>query len=71
MVTLEAARTAQPRAIQILLRKYPEVSGVGLTRRGRDWALKVNLTREPRRPLPTQVDGVPLVQEVVGEAVAQ
>jgi len=71
MVTLDAARGATPHALQMLLKSHPEVSGVGVTRRGRGWALKVNLTRRPRRPLPKEIDGVPVVEEIVGRVSAQ
>jgi hypothetical protein len=71
MTTFEMAEGAKPHALRILFRKYPEVSGVGLTRVRDGWGLMVHLSQKPKKALPGEVDGVPLVSEVVGEVVAQ
>ena len=71
MTTLEMAEGAKAHAIQLLFRRYPEVSGVGLTRVRDGWGLVAHLSQKPKRDLPAEVDGVPLVSEVVGDVVAQ
>ena len=66
-VTLEQARAAKDSA-KALLFALPGVVGVGITKVGKDYALKVNL----REPLPAgvsapdRVDDVPVKIEVVG-----
>ncbi|MGH2703814.1 MAG: hypothetical protein ACRDJ4_01575 [Actinomycetota bacterium] len=43
------------------------MNGVGLTRLGDGFGIKVNLTqRDEERPIPDQVDGVPVRVETVG-----
>ena len=71
MITFETAQGLQAQAVKTLFSRYPEVSGLGITRVGDGWGYKVNLTKRPRRRLPTKVVGVPLLAEVVGEVVAQ
>jgi hypothetical protein len=68
MATFEDAQGAKPHVLQVLIKTYPEVSGLGITRVGNGWGFKVNLTRP--RQLPDQLDGVPLLPEVVGEVIA-
>ncbi len=64
--SLEKARAAKKKAA-FQLRRVPEVTGIGITRRGSSYALKVNLTTKTRRAVvPTQFDGVPVTLEVVG-----
>jgi hypothetical protein len=66
-VSLEQARAAKDSA-KALLATLPGVVGVGITKVGEDYALKVNL----REPLPAgvsapeRVDDVPVKVEVVG-----
>jgi hypothetical protein len=66
-ITLEQARDAKESA-KSLLADLPGVVGVGITKIGADYALKVNL----RAPLPTGVSApkhisdVPVCVEVVG-----
>ena len=66
-VTLEQARAAKESA-KALLAALPGVVGVGITKIGGDYALKVNL----RAPLPRgvsapeRISGVPVCVEVVG-----
>lgn len=43
-----------------------EVVGVGLTKARGGYAVKVNLKEPPRGPVPDEVDGVPLLIDVVG-----
>jgi hypothetical protein len=66
-VSLDRARAAKARALR-QFRKYGDVVGVGITRVGDDYAVKINLS-EPPAPgveLPTDVDGVPVKVEVTG-----
>jgi hypothetical protein len=64
--TLEEARAAKAKAAQ-LLRALPLV-GIGITRIGEGYGVKVNLSRSIcTDQLPTEVDGVPIQAEVVGE----
>ena len=66
-VSLEQARAAKESA-KALLAALPGVVGVGITKVGKDYALKVNL----REPLPAgvsapeRIDDVPVRVEVVG-----
>ena len=66
-ISLEQARAAKESA-KVLLTALPGVVGVGITKVGEDYALKVNL----RAPLPAgvsvpeRIGGVPVKVEVVG-----
>jgi hypothetical protein len=65
--TLEEARAAKARALELFAALAPVV-GVGITRIGEGYGVKVNL-REPPVPgvtFPDAVDGVPVRVEVVG-----
>ncbi|MHC4547842.1 MAG: hypothetical protein ACYTEZ_03615 [Planctomycetota bacterium] len=66
-ITLDLARAAKEKA-KALLANVPEVNGIGIARRGDDYAVKVNLETEPedRSDLPTVIDGVRVVFHVVG-----
>jgi hypothetical protein len=66
--TLEEVRAAKPRALAIF-ESLASVVGVGITRIGDGYGLKVNLREAPSAdaPLPTEVDGVPVRLEVVGQ----
>jgi len=64
--TLEQARAAKPKAAA-LLAALPVV-GVGITRIGNGYGLKVNLSkRVADDAVPEDMDGVPIKTEVVGE----
>ena len=65
--SLERVRAAK-KAAEVRLRKVPEVNGIGITRVGTNYGLKVNLSGPPRRAsdLPAQINGVPIRIEVVG-----
>ena len=69
-VTLEQARAAKESAKE-LLASLPGVVGLGITKVGEDYALKVNLTEAlPAGVTPPQhIDGVPLHLEIVGKIV--
>jgi hypothetical protein len=64
-ITIDAARAAKAHAKQRLA-GVPGMVGLGLTRQGDGYALKVNLQAPVKTALPKEVDGVPLVFEVVG-----
>jgi hypothetical protein len=66
-VTIDEARAAKPRALEIF-RRLGAVASVGVARIDDGYGLKVNL-REPLRPEispPTAVEGVPVRVEIVG-----
>jgi hypothetical protein len=62
--TLEQACAAKPKAAA-LLAALPVV-GVGITRVGAGYGLKVNLSESVADAVPEHVDGVPIKTEVVG-----
>ncbi len=65
--TLEAARAAKRKTLTAL-GNCAELNGVGITRVEDGYAVKVNLAAEVTAggPIPEEVDGVPVVVEVVG-----
>ena len=64
--TLESARAAKAEARRQVADKA-EVVGVGLTKAKQGgYAVKVNVKKTPTGPMPANVQGVPLVVEVVG-----
>jgi hypothetical protein len=69
-VDLERARAAK-RRLRELLPGALRVNGIGITRVGEDYAVKLNLAAAPGEDvdLPRDVDGVPVVCEVVGPIV--
>lgn len=66
--TLEEARKAKPHA-RAVFEPFADVVGVGITRVGDGYGLKVNLKTQPAAEtlLPADVDGVPVHVEVVGQ----
>jgi len=66
-ITLDAARQAKPEALKVFGR-LAQVAGVGITRIGDGYGLKVNLREPPPAgsELPGQVNGVPVRVEIVG-----
>jgi hypothetical protein len=67
VITLQRARAAKATAKSELAR-VPQVAGIGLTKVGDDYALKVNLREALPRgvQVPKRIDGVPVCVEVVG-----
>jgi hypothetical protein len=65
--SLERARAAKNAALQ-RFRNLPSLTGVGITRVGGGYAIKLNLSRpiEPGVTFPADIDGVPLCVEVTG-----
>jgi hypothetical protein len=69
-ISLEQARAAKESA-RVLLAALPGLVGVGITKVGEDYAVKVNL-REPLPPgaaAPERIGDVPVRVEVVGRIV--
>ncbi|MEX2282030.1 MAG: hypothetical protein WEE89_06065 [Gemmatimonadota bacterium] len=65
-VSKERARAAKDKAMK-RFERLGEVVGVGLTKVGDDYALKVNLkTDRDEKKFPSTIDGVPVRVEVVG-----
>ena len=66
-VTLEKAQAAKKVALR-LFETLDGVVGVGITRLGGQYAVKVNLSAPvaPGTELPTEIDGVPVRVEVTG-----
>jgi len=63
--TLDEARAAKTEAAS-LFGSLATVVGVGITRVGEGYCLKVNLREQAKVTLPTEVAGVPVQVEVVG-----
>ena len=65
--TLDEARAAKPLVGQALA-GLADVVGIGITRVGRGYGVKVNLSRKPAQSefIPSEVAGVPVRVEVVG-----
>ena len=65
--TLDEARAAKP-LVEQTLAGLADVVGVGITRVGRGYGVKVNLSQTPASPaeIPAEVAGVPVRVEVIG-----
>jgi hypothetical protein len=65
--SLEEARAAKRKAVK-LLKRHPSVNGVGITRAGKGYAIKVNLVESGAvaTKIPVEIDGVPVRSQVVG-----
>ena len=65
--TLDQARSAKQRALSAFS-QLADVVGVGITRHGDGYAVKVNLRHPPATgvDLPKDINGVPVQVEVVG-----
>jgi hypothetical protein len=64
---IERARAAKD-AVLARLGGLSQVNGVGITRVGQGYGVKVNLAEhpDPGTELPEEIDGVPVVTELVG-----
>ena len=62
--TLDEARAAKEK-VRAALADRPEVTGVGITRHGRGYAVKVDLVKACDA-VPPEVGGVPVHAEIVG-----
>lgn len=63
--TLDEARAAKAEAATVFASLAPLV-GVGITRIGEGYGLKINLREKAEVALPAEVAGVPIQVEVVG-----
>lgn len=71
-ISLEQAQAAKKAALR-RFKTLGSVTGVGITRVGGEYAVKINL-REPIEPgvkLPAEIDGVPLRVEITGTITAR
>jgi hypothetical protein len=68
--SIDDARLAK-QALKSSLRSLDGVVGIGLTRAGAGYALKVNVQAALANKIPSQCAGVPVVVEVVGAVRAQ
>jgi hypothetical protein len=68
-ISLEQARAAKAEAVRRCA-AIGAVTGVGLTRVGGSYAVKVNLSRSAEG-VPTEIDGVPVTVEVAGPVRAR
>jgi hypothetical protein len=68
MTQLEEARSAKRKAAE-LLRNVPQLAGLGITRIGRNFAIKLNLNGPLSSDvkIPRDIDGVPIKVEFVGK----
>jgi hypothetical protein len=64
-ISLAKARLAKAQVTK-LVADNANVVGVGLTKMGPDYAVKVNLSARKKRPVPLTVQGVAVLCEVVG-----
>ena len=64
---LEKARAAKALAVS-RLGSLAQVNGVGITRVGQGYGVKINLSEQlhPGTEIPEDIDGVPVVVELVG-----
>jgi hypothetical protein len=64
---LDAAREAKEKAKTIFSR-HGTINGIGLTRMGERYAVKVNFESEPhdQANMPRDIEGVPVVVQVIG-----
>ena len=69
---IEQARAAKPKALSVFA-ALASLNGIGITKVGDGYGLKVNLSEAPPETveLPTDVDGVPVVVEIVGGITKQ
>ncbi len=65
--SIDEARSAKHK-VSGMLAGVRQVNGIGITRIGDSYAVKVNLAGQPDEPfqLPSEVDGVPVLVEVIG-----
>ena len=67
-ITIDRARAAKDKVLEHF-KNIGKVVGVGITRLNDDYAVKVNLSEAPAQGtvLPTEIDGVPIKVDVVGQ----
>jgi hypothetical protein len=71
-VSIERARAAKTQILAELA-NLPQINGVGLLRTDQGYAVKVNLSGplENEETIPHEVDGVPIVVDIVGRIEAR
>lgn len=70
-VSIDQARRVKPKAGEAA-RRCGTVTGVGITKVGDSYAVKVNLCEPvPKASLPEAIDGVTVVYEVLGRTAAR
>ena len=72
VISLYEARAAKERA-KLVFRHLRQLRGVGITRDGDSYAVKLNLETPPDKdtPLPRDIDGVPVIVHVTGRVHKQ
>lgn len=68
--TLERARAAKE-TLRERLASLSELRGIGIAVLDGGYGVKVNLLRQPETPIPQEIDGVPIVIDIVGRVVPQ
>ena len=69
-ITVEQARSAKKNLLAQLT-DVEEVNGIGITLRDGSYGLKVNLIKPTKQDtIPTEIDGVKISTDVVGQAYA-
>lgn len=68
VIALEEARAAKEQA-KLVFQKLGRLSGIGITRQGDSYVVKVNLESSPTKStlLPKEINGVPVVVHIVGK----
>lgn len=71
-VSIERARAAKSE-VMVRVASIPQVNGVGLARIDHGYAVKVNLSEPLERisAIPSEVNGVPILIDIVGSIVAR
>jgi hypothetical protein len=65
-VSLDKARKAK-KALTKKLEGVEGVVGIGITKSGEDYAVKVNFDSPPKEPIPGSIGGVAVEVDVVGK----
>ena len=64
--SLPNAQAAKKRLLQQMM-MLPELQGIGIAILKHGYGVKVNLSRSTAVPIPADIDGVPVIVEVLGE----
>jgi hypothetical protein len=72
VISLHEARAAKEKA-KLVFRHLGQMRGIGITRQGDSYAVKVNLETAPDKdtPIPHDIDGVPVIVHIVGRVHKQ
>lgn len=66
--TLEQARAAKEK-LRERMSGISELRGIGIAILDGGYGVKINLACEPEQPIPSEVDGVPVIVSIVGSIV--